>query len=247
MSRRGFGRMVLGSVAAALALGGCSLKDSGTNLANGKQLFVEQCASCHTLARANATGVTGPNLDVAFAQSRRDGLGQSTFQGIVHQQILHPNRYAQVDPKSGDLTTNQMPAGLVKGDDARDVAAYVAQAAARPGEDTGKLAAVGASKAEGTATEENGTLDIPVAAAGLAYKFATAEANAGTVKITSENPQPVQHDIAIEGNGVSEKGEIVQSGGTSEFTVDLKPGEYTFFCSVPGHREGGMEGKLTVK
>ena len=140
-----------------------------------------------------------------------------------------------------------MPANIVTGQDARDVAAYVAQAAGKPGEDTGRLAAAGASKAEGTAKAENGTLDIPVAAAGLAYKFADAEAPAGQVKITSENPQTTPHDIAIEGNGVNDKGEIVTGGGTSEFTADLKPGEYTFFCSVPGHREGGMEGKLTVK
>jgi uncharacterized cupredoxin-like copper-binding protein len=57
----------------------------------------------------------------------------------------------------------------------------------------------------------------------------------------------VPHDIAVEGNGVNEKGEVVQGGGTSEFSANLQPGEYTFFCSVPGHREGGMEGKLTVE
>ena len=140
-----------------------------------------------------------------------------------------------------------MPAGLVKGQDARDVAAYVAASAAVKGEDTGKLAAVGASKAEGTAKAVNGTLDIPVAASGLAYKFADAEADAGSVTFNSKNPQSVDHDIAVEGNGVNEKGEVVGQGGTSTFTTDLKPGEYTFFCSVPGHREGGMEGKLTVK
>ena len=39
----------------------------------------------------------------------------------------------------------------------------------------------------------------------------------------------------------------MQGGGVSKVTVDLKPGEYAFYCSVPGHREGGMEGKLTVK
>ena len=46
---------------------------------------------------------------------------------------------------------------------------------------------------------------------------------------------------------MEEKGEVVQGGGTSTLKADLKPGEYTFYCSVPGHREGGMEGKLTVK
>jgi plastocyanin len=127
------------------------------------------------------------------------------------------------------------------------VAAYVAMAAARPGKDTGKLAAVGVKQAEGTAVAKNGTLDIPVAAAGLAYQFADATAPAGQITIESQNPQPTDHDIAIEGNGVSDKGEVVGEGGVSKFSTDLKPGTYTFFCSVPGHREGGMEGKLTVK
>ena len=123
----------------------------------------------------------------------------------------------------------------------------MAQAAAVEGKDEGKLAAVGASQAEGTAKAENGTLDIPVAATGLAYKFANAEAEAGSVKFTSENPQTAEHDIAVEGNGVNEKGATVGEGGVSEFTADLQPGEYTFYCSVQGHREGGMEGKLTVE
>jgi plastocyanin len=245
--RRGvYGRVIIGGVAATIALSGCQLKDSGTNVVNGKEKFVEHCAACHVLARAGATGVTGPNLDAAFAQSRADGLGESTFAGVVHQQILDPNINPQVDPKTRKVLP-LMPANLVEGDDARDVAAYVAQAAARAGEDTGKLAAAGATKAEGTATAENGTLDIPVAEAGLAYKFADAEAPAGTVRFTSENPQTVPHDIAIEGNGASGKGEVVTQGGVSEFTADLEPGDYTFFCSVPGHREGGMEGTLTVE
>ena len=59
--------------------------------------------------------------------------------------------------------------------------------------------------------------------------------------------QSTPHDIAVEGNGVNDKGETVSGGGVSQFQTDLKPGEYAFFCTVPGHREGGMEGKLTVK
>jgi plastocyanin len=246
MRRGGYGRVVIGGVVTAIALSGCQLKSGGENLANGKDLFAKDCAACHVLARAGATGTTGPNLDDAFRQSRLDGLGQSTFAGVVHQQILHPNRNAQVDPATGK-TLPAMPAGIVKGQDAMDVAAYVAQAAAVPGKDTGRLAAVGVSKAAGTAKEANGTLDIPVADAGLAYKFANAEATAGSVTIKSENPQSTQHDIAVEGNGLNDKGEVVTKGGTSQFTADLKPGDYTFFCSVPGHRAGGMEGKLTVK
>jgi plastocyanin len=246
MRRGGYGRVVIGGVITTLALSGCQLKSGGENLANGKQQFVDNCSACHTLARAGATGTTGPNLDNAFRQSRLNGLGQSTFAGVVHGQILHPNRNAQVDPATGKILPLMKP-GIVTGQNALDVAAYVAEAAAVPGKDTGKLAAVGVAKAEGTAKEANGTLDIPVAAAGLAYKFADAEATAGSVTIKSENPQSTEHDIAIEGNGLNDKGEVVTSGGTSQFTADLKPGEYTFYCSVDSHRQGGMVGKLTVK
>ena len=247
MRRGSYGRVAICGVITTIALSGCQLKSGGEDLANGKQLFVDQCAACHVLERAGATGVTGPNLDEAFRQSRADGLGESTIAGVVHQQILHPNRNPQVDPTNPTKFLPLMPAGLVKGQDALDVAAYVAASAAVKGEDTGRLANVGASKAEGTATAVDGTLDIPVAASGLAYKFADAEADAGSVTFNSKNPQTVDHDIAITGNGIDEKGEVVGEGGTSTFTADLTPGEYTFFCSVPGHREGGMEGKLTVK
>ena len=240
------GRVVFGvAAAAAVFLSGCQLRDSGDNLVNGKTLFTQECAQCHTLARANATGVVGPNLDAAFAQSRQDGLGESTFKGIVHQWIAHPNRLPQVDPQT-NKETQKMPAGLVTGQDALDVAAYVAYAAGKSGEDAGRLAAVGSQKATGTAVEKNGTLDIPVALAGLAYKYADATAQSGSVKITSENKQGVDHNISVEGPGVNQKGPVVKNG-TSEVTVDLKPGEYTFYCSVPGHREGGMVGELTVK
>src|ERR1700754_739295 len=151
MRRGGYGG-VIGSVVATLSLIGFQLKNSGSNMVNGKQKFVEDCGVCHTLARAGSRGVTGPNLDDAFRQARADGLGQSTFAGVVHQQILHPNFNPQVDPETGKALP-LMPKDIVTGDDARDVAAYVAEAAARPGEDTGKLAAVGGSKAEGTAEE----------------------------------------------------------------------------------------------
>jgi plastocyanin len=246
MERGSFGRVIVGAVVSAAVLSGCSLKNGGEDVVNGKTLFVKDCGVCHTLQRAGARGVTGPNLDAAFQRARKDGMKDSTFAGVVEGQIAHPNRNPQVDPATGK-TSAGMPAGIVKGDDARDVAAYVAQAVAQPGDDPGRLASVGGSQAKGTAQAANGTLDIPVAPAGLAYKFAAATAPAGQVTIKSENPQATPHDIAIEGNGVNSKGEVVSNGGVSQFQADLKPGEYTFFCSVPGHREGGMEGKLTVK
>jgi plastocyanin len=84
---------------------------------------------------------------------------------------------------------------------------------------------------------------------GGALKFTkdTLQAKAGKVTIVMNNPSSVPHAIGVEGKGVDEDGDTVQQGGTSTVTVDLKPGEYEFYCPVDGHKEAGMEGKLTVK
>jgi uncharacterized cupredoxin-like copper-binding protein len=89
-------------------------------------------------------------------------------------------------------------------------------------------------------------VEIDVADSGFAFAKTTATANAGTVELKSKNPQSVTHDISIKGNGVDEQGNQVSSGGVSTVTADLKPGTYTFYCSVPGHEEAGMKGTLTV-
>lgn len=125
-------------VASVLALGaaltGCG-NDSKADLANGKTLFIEKCGGCHQLARAGTAGTVGPNLDDAFARARIDGM-DNTIHGVVEEQIKLPTQ--DLYPKS-----LVMPANLVTGMDARDVAAYVAYAAYNPGKDTGTLANVG--------------------------------------------------------------------------------------------------------
>jgi mono/diheme cytochrome c family protein len=124
-------KSVLWSAAlAALLAVGCGRGES-PDLVNGKRLFIERCGSCHVLDRAGTAGKIGPALDEAFVAARRAGLGQQTIRGVVRQQIANPRR------------NSEMPADLVEGDDARDVAAYVAEVAGVPGEDTGRLAQVG--------------------------------------------------------------------------------------------------------
>jgi uncharacterized cupredoxin-like copper-binding protein len=84
---------------------------------------------------------------------------------------------------------------------------------------------------------------------GLSFDRKTLAAKAGKVTLTldngSSNAQP--HGIAVEGKGVDKDGKVVQPGGTSTVTVTLKPGTYEFYCPVPGHKQAGMEGKLTVQ
>lgn len=82
----------------------------------------------------------------------------------------------------------------------------------------------------------------------LAFTTSKASAKAGEVTIDFNNPQSLTHDVAIEDSSGKEVGktELIGQGETST-TVNLKPGTYTYYCTVPGHREAGMEGTLTVK
>lgn len=81
----------------------------------------------------------------------------------------------------------------------------------------------------------------------LAYDTATLEAPPGAVSIVLTNDSDVPHNVAIEADGtVVAEGEIFSGGGTRTTTAELEAGSFTFFCSVPGHREAGMEGTLSV-
>jgi plastocyanin len=81
----------------------------------------------------------------------------------------------------------------------------------------------------------------------LKYDKQALRARAGRLTIVMANPSALSHSVAIEGNGVSAAGEVVAQAATSTVSANLKPGTYTFFCTVPGHRAAGMQGTLTVK
>jgi len=106
----------------------------------------------------------------------------------------------------------------------------------------------GEKEAEG-GTAGAATVDFEADPSGaLAYTTDSATADAGKVTVNFTNSSPVPHDVAIEdeaGETIAET-EVLAEGSDST-TAELKPGEYTFYCSVPGHRQGGMEGTLTVK
>jgi plastocyanin len=104
------------------------------------------------------------------------------------------------------------------------------------------------NEAAGGTAGSAAALDIEAAPSGLAYASDTATATAGKVTLNFTNPQPLTHDVAIEDSSGKTIGktELIAEGSDSA-TVNLKPGEYTFYCTVPGHREAGMEGTLTVK
>jgi len=82
----------------------------------------------------------------------------------------------------------------------------------------------------------------------LIFEPTTLEAAPGEVTIDYTNPSPVPHNVAIEdGTETIAQGETVTGGASGPATASLEPGEYAYYCSIPSHRESGMEGTLTVK
>jgi plastocyanin len=212
-------------VAVLPALASCG--GGKADVATGKDLFTQKCGACHVLANAGTKGVQGPNLDLAFKESVRNGLGRSTIEGVVKEQIAIPQ---------GGV----MPAKLVKGKDADAVAAYVADAI---GKKAGASTAAGPS---GTAkANAQNVVQIPTDPSGqLAFKVKSATAKPGKVTIETKNDASVPHNVAIKGGPT---GAVVSGGKISKISADLKAGSYTFYCSVPGHEQAGMKGTLSVK
>jgi len=127
-------------------------------------------------------------------------------------------------------------------------------------ESTGTSSASGGSEAPSATkpTATTGTPTPPSSPAATALKLATnpegqlsydakqLSAKAGSVTITLTNAAPLEHNVAIAEGGKVLGATPTFAGGSKSVTVKLKPGKYTFYCTVPGHRQAGMEGTLTV-
>jgi mono/diheme cytochrome c family protein len=112
-------------LAAVVAISGCGTTNA--DIARGRVLFTKDCGVCHVLAQAGTAGVTGPNLDDAFAAAREaGGFDAATVEGIVKAQVDSPR------PGNGNPMAT-MPAHIVEGTDLDDVAAYVGKYAGVPG------------------------------------------------------------------------------------------------------------------
>lgn len=107
----------------------------------------------------------------------------------------------------------------------------------------------GGKEAEGGSAGSGSAVDVEADPSGnLAFTSDTATAKAGKATINFTNDSPVPHDVKIEDeNGEEVGGTEVISEGSDYAEVELEPGTYTYYCSIPGHRQAGMEGTLTVK
>lgn len=104
-------------------------------------------------------------------------------------------------------------------------------------------------EAEGGSAGSASSIDIEANPEGnleFVEKSATAKAGKATLNFTNDSPVP--HDVKIENEAGEEVGgtEVINEGSDSA-EVELEPGTYTYYCSIPGHRQAGMEGTLTVK
>jgi len=114
-----------------------------------------------------------------------------------------------------------------------------------------KKAESGGKPAEGAAKPaEQGAQRVPVAEAEFTIKLESGnELKAGPQDFAVANQGKVQHDLAIEGNGLPKepKTPLIDPGKTADLKTDLKPGKYKFYCTVPGHEEAGMKVDVTVR
>jgi plastocyanin len=123
------------------------------------------------------------------------------------------------------------------------------------GESGGAPSGGASGGASGAAQAEGGTAATPSSvqfeadpSGNLEFTADQATVQAGKVNVAFTNLSGVPHDVAIEDASGKTVGETdITPKGSTATVVDLQPGTYTFYCSVPGHREAGMEGTLTVK
>jgi plastocyanin len=230
------------------------------NEKNGRELFGEHCGVCHTLSAANAVGKVGPNLDTLKPSA-------ALVLHTINNGCL-PNASSSAYPAEICLGQGVMPAAVVQGQDAVDVATFVATVtggspaltAAQTGEapsapapsTTTSAAASATTTATSAPTPSTGGTTLALAASKtgmLMYDTKTLSAKAGTVTINFTNDSPLPHNVTVQSgtSGPTIAATPTFSGGTKSITMTLKPGTYTYYCSVPGHRAAGMFGTLTVK
>ncbi len=121
-------------LASGCGYGGVASPNDHPDLQAGQTLFSSTCGSCHTLQAAGTSGTVGPNLDNAFATDRAQGYADTSIENVVLDQIRLGSgpiaTYTKAEHGVKGLTPQtQMPSDLVTGQNAIDVAAYVASVA----------------------------------------------------------------------------------------------------------------------
>jgi uncharacterized cupredoxin-like copper-binding protein len=119
--------------------------------------------------------------------------------------------------------------------------------AAGPGKTSTQAATTQATTGTTAATTTT-TAPASVQASETEFKIALPKSTlaAGSYSFEVKNDGKIEHDLVVKGNGVDEKTPTIQPGKSATLSVDLKPGTYDVYCSIPGHKQAGMDVKLTV-
>lgn len=149
----------------------------------------------------------------------------------------------------GSSTSEETNGAAGAVEEAEETAEEAGEEVEKKAEEAGEGAEEAKKEAEGGSAGSGSSIDVEADPSGsLAFTSGELTAKAGKDTVNFTNSSPVPHDVHIESsNGEELGGTEVVSEGSDSATVNLKPGTYTYFCSVPGHREAGMEGTLTVK
>ena len=118
------------------------------------------------------------------------------------------------------------------------------------GDDEDTTTAASETSTEATTTEESsggGGETVDISETEFALDPSDPTAAAGTVTLNVSNDGQTVHDLEVEGNGVEEVTPTIEAGASAQLKVDLEPGEYEIYCTIPGHADQGMEGTLTVE
>ena len=274
MSKRAFAILGVVAVIGIVAIPLWALRERGDSGAaampisssdrTAQNLFQTNCGACHTLSAGGTDGVVGPNLDVLLAT----GPESSGSVDANCQRVL-----AAVTGGVG----GRMPAGILQGANAELVANFIARNVAyvNPGPTPAIPATKVQCKATTAAAPSGGapsggkpsrgkpsgkpsggakpaaasTLHVSADPSGaLKFQQTSLSAKAGKVTVDFSNQSPVAHNVTIsDSSGKTLGATQTITGGTSSTSVNLKPGSYTFFCSVDAHEQAGMKGTLTVK
>ncbi|MGB8182994.1 MAG: copper-containing nitrite reductase [Stellaceae bacterium] len=231
--------------------------DNG-DVENGRRVF-QKCQACHSLEPGKT--LVGPSL------AKLIGRHAGTLEGFDYSDAMKKAGIvwdtATLDAYLADpqnvVPGNRMPfPGLKSETDRHDVVAFLAAAAGGPlppAKSSGKApTAVGPSSgvADVTYTLRSGIAEGRMVFVGVGGAIdgkvnpTLTAAEGQTVQVTLINGEGAEHDITFPDQGVKSPRVIGKGASTTIVVPAGKPGDYTYFCSAPGHRLAGMEGKFTV-
>jgi plastocyanin len=164
----------------------------------------------------------------AFSSSLAARLGALVFLALVLGTTTFAVRYSRDEQsdRRAKLAAEEKQLGAQQSEQAK------------PKQGSGKQAA---------AKGAGGTVKLSADSTQIAYTTKSLSSKPGKVTIDFTNPSQLQHDVAIaQGSKQIAVSKLISQSSTS-VTADLASGQYVFFCTVPGHRQAGMQGTLTVK